>query len=298
MKPPSVINLVEPVSIRIGALLRLIRELNGKKVLDILEEYNNGVDRYNSKQISTATWSTYETGSRIVGELSLMDVNQMVLELLKKTILDAKDEYQELFEKYKYKNFPKKVNEDFLNTLYYKERLILSVNEFFPLRYIGAAVLANYLFDMNESVGKKIYPEDINKYLLTNKTAAKILFSWLRHMRKDFRNLFAKWLIFENRFISRFNIDPSYSILRADKYFSSNRIKGYKGYDNLFQFYSDFAGSGLFFEHLGPAIDAILALSKKFELSNNFNKITITVENIAGVDKTIEVYAYWTEIFD
>ncbi|KUO66511.1 MAG: hypothetical protein APF84_17155 [Gracilibacter sp. BRH_c7a] len=293
MKMVPFVNLVEPVPIRIGAILRLARIANMETIKSIANKFN----------FSAQSLSAYETGTRTVSETNYPELIKITLDLLDSIIASNNNHQDLLYKKNKTDKFIKK-----LDSLYYKEQLLLTLSDFFPVCYIGTKVLGHYL-TLNKHVHlDKNCPPYPNRYYEKDHTpqADDILLEWLGSRKlnqRNFRSLFAKWLVLENRFISKMYAGLDTTIQHADKYFRNNKTKHYVPYTNLSMFCDNALRDDLFFEHPGPAIDALLVFSESIELSKNFSKIKVKVrletdeqssKDINSDNNTIEVYAFWT----
>jgi ribosomal protein L12E/L44/L45/RPP1/RPP2 len=188
-----------------------------------------------------------------------------------------------------------------LLSFFYRERFYQTIAEHFPVRYIGASILANVLVeDLENLVKDPPYPSSY--YDNDDKEALRIMdkpfFRWIALDNEDFRLSFAKLLLHENSFVEKRFAGPDLSVAAAEKYFRAEKVREYVPYTNRFKFASDSIFKGLYFECTGPAIDVIMAFSESVTLSTDLKEITVSYRTLKGEILEIKADALWTGNID
>jgi hypothetical protein len=276
MKEPL---LQDHVPVRLGTLLRLAREgilqMSQKKASEIIFEPVglDGREFLKEETLNAPAWATYELGTRLVTQEKALDLIEKLIYLF---ILGQQKGQLSSFE-------PHHLRKE-LRLLYHKEVFVNQLSKIIPINRAATEIIARRQKSVIE-----ILPERVTDHTNTPEVEAIYLLDlWISgYQNEDFTSHFTDRLTLENRFI-----DCSLAKALED---SPGRIKQrfFKFYPKTRQFVKDALTSGLLFEHIGPAIDAIMALSSKVEIDSTLSTVTF----IDG-DHQITLPTVWTSEFE
>ena len=210
MEPPEG-EILYPVPIRLGAFLKLIRtKLNNLSIAKTVA-YEFKTDRPQNKAVkdmSIATWSSYELGTRV-------PTNETITKLIDIIIAF----YYELFQDVQERGLC-----DYLHFLYNEEQFLSALRNIIPIRHIGSCILRDFFANFCSDTFKEhlCIEEDadlakLNSISNEDQNFSKLLDSWNSFMFADnFRTYFAAWLTKDNSFIDKSFISKKTSIMETE----------------------------------------------------------------------------------
>jgi hypothetical protein len=269
---------------RLGRILLMLRETWDMIVNSVIRRVSEAMKEdgdqgsAKSRMIAPATFSSYELGTRTPSEESLSDLKKIIVTLLHNPPF--------IHPGFPYSRDSLGILEPYIDHVHVQERALRALEDYLPLQYIGAMVLAVFLHDPAEIQTTQPFPDD---YFTRddNLPISYLLYEWLDpRLKLDFRVNFAQSLLFES-FISK-RIAGTLSIMEAEKYFRTADIKDTSGYSNSKRFCAAVFGEGLYFTNKAPAIEAIMSLSQKIQYLTETGQLLITVYTSTGGTRTIK----------
>lgn len=268
------------ISIRLGTVLRLVREemlgVSLKKLDDTLKSFGWQFP------ISSAAWSTYELGNRIIRyspedkpqEDRPLKLTSAIVDLLDKNFMSMTTDQKNTLARLIYSTF-------------FKETLLMNLADTFPLGHAGTLILSAY-------IKKSAHPIPVSRPIGTP-IKYELLNQWLSGSPALLDN-YADWLVKTNRFTSRKTMGLYCSIQKGERFLRTPlNPKKYMSFSDTDHFMDMSTGEGLYFQHLGPALDSIITFSTGFCISHDFSSLDISV---IGVENPVTVNAYWLEDAD
>lgn len=295
--------------LRIGLLLRLIRESRGMQSIktfisqslpvigEDIKEWHSSERELKIPYISLSAWSAYEIGNRVPGDQVTIELIRLVRECLLIEIHkgNVKPTSSEPFVHPGDLGFP-----SFLHSLVEKEKFLSTLD--FPLRYTGTNLLFLYFSGKKEIVSKPPFPKEYYKKealpVSRPQVASLLLSYWLSRDNDKFKSLFAHWLLLNNRFASTKFTNPDYDMGELELYLKNAKPPEFLSFTNRLRFCAEFkthAQENQFmgFEHLGPAIDVIMAFSERMEILHCGSRLRFYTLSWDGSEHFFDVPALW-----
>ena len=281
MEPPEG-EILYPVPIRLGAFLKLIRtKLNNLSIAKTVA-YEFKTDRPQNKAVkdmSIATWSSYELGTRV-------PTNETITKLIDIIIAF----YYELFQDVQERGLC-----DYLHFLYNEEQFLSALRNIIPIRHIGSCILRDFFANFCSDTFKEhlCIEEDadlakLNSISNEDQNFSKLLDSWNSFMFADnFRTYFAAWLTKDNSFIDKSFISKKTSIMETELLSNKKKFSQYICYGNPRNFLRGANKTDLLFEYPGPAMDAIMALTSGITFDQTTMMLDFLVSPFPQHDNTV-----------